>query len=164
MEDANRIAQALEAWTTDLLPTITTLANQDVEDETLEVNIRDYNNVLHLFFVPNIANVIQPYLDEPQFSPAPSCVPLLQRISAGSEPDSLSSDNPIEFVDNLDHPGDGWEKFDAADTSHYPLVFINERGEAETAAYISYQVQGDETRHLRCRKKGLPIYSRPLHA
>src|SRR5258708_5761958 len=48
--------------------------------------------------------------------------------------------------------------------SHYPFVFANEEGRAETANYIKYAMTGAEVQHLGTRRKGTTPYACPLHA
>jgi hypothetical protein len=164
MEDASKITEAFNAWTTDLLPHITTLANQGLDDDVLDVAVSSYHDVLHLFFIPNITDIIENYMEEPQESPIPQQVPLTLRNPGATSFKALTSDNPIDVAFDRDHPGDGWQKYDASNTRMYPLVFVNEQGLAEAATYISLQAKGDETRLLGTRKKNATVYSMPLHA
>ena len=68
MEDTVRITDAFNSWTADLLPHITTLANEGLEDDHLEVSIKHYHDVVHLFFIPNITDIIINYMEEPDAS------------------------------------------------------------------------------------------------
>ena len=162
--DMSRLNKAFEAWTQDLLPSIVSLANQGLDNEPIDLDIKDYNDVLHLFFIPNITDVLEDYMEEPQTSPIPPTVPLLHCIASGSKPDSLSSDEPQVIAQDPKHPGQGWEKFDPTNTSQYPLVFVNELGQVEAATYVSFKVVEDETCIEGTREKGAPVYSMPLHA
>jgi hypothetical protein len=164
MEDAVRITDAFNSWTADLLPHITTLANEGLEDDHLEVSIKHYHDVVHLFFIPNITDIIINYMEEPQQSPIPQQVPFTLRNPGSTSFKALTSDDPITFAFDANHPGDGWEKYDASNPRQYPLIFINELSQAEAATYVSLQAKGDETRLLGTRKKGATVYSLSLHA
>jgi hypothetical protein len=80
MEAITCITDAFKAWTAGLLPTITILANQGLNNKPLNVNIKDYHNVLRLYFIPNITDIISKYLEEPQ-TPIPLTIPLLYHIA-----------------------------------------------------------------------------------
>jgi hypothetical protein len=139
------LTKAFDTWTDGLLPVITVLANQGLDNESFDMDIKEYHDVLHLFYIPTLTDVLLRYMDDEQ-PPACPPTPIIHRGLAASPISVTSSgDHPFTFVTDTDHPGKGWEKFDAANLRHYPLVFINELGQAEAAKYITYQPIRDET-------------------
>ena len=144
MEDAVCITDALNSWTEDLLPHITTLANKGLEDNHLEVSIKHYHNMVYLFFIPNITDIIVNYMEEPQQLPIPQQVPFALHNLGSTSFKALTSDDPITFAFDANHPGDGWQKYDASNPCIYPLVFVNKLGQAEAVTHTSLQAKGDE--------------------
>jgi len=76
MEQQERVTGALSAWMEDLMEAINILGNDGLDDESFETTYRDFKVVQHLFFVPCILNLTEPYMDD----------------------DSVNSDEPIRFA------------------------------------------------------------------
>ena len=62
------------------------------------------------------------------------------------------------------HPGIGWALFDAGNTSHYPLVFLNEQDQPEVTKYICFRTIDEETHLVGTQGKGEAKYTTPLYA
>jgi hypothetical protein len=146
-----------------LLPTIMVLTNQGLEDEVLDINIKEYHDILHLFYIPTLTDILLCYMDKEQPLPCPLTPVVHHGLAASPISITSSGNHPLAIVTDLDHPSKGWKKFDAANLRHYPLVFMNEFGQAEAAKYIAYQPIGDETHLMGTHGKGGTVYSLPLH-
>src|SRR4029077_17953450 len=118
LETQQRVLSALEAWTDDLLPIINILGNDGLDDEHFATTVRDFNAVQHLFFVPQILDVIDPFQVDDSVNSDPP--PLLGERYNPTVPlsASLFPTLPIppllasELADE-DHPGPEWALFDA---------------------------------------------------
>ena len=168
MSQQQRVSGALSAWTEDLMGAINILGNDGLDDETFETTYHDFKAVQHLFFVPRIIDLINPYMsedsvntDEPvrfaQYNPTVS------RSTSPSESIRLAPPLTSDLQDP-DHPGEGWIRYDGTQPHLYPIVFLNEEGFAETAKYISYRSINEDTHLVGVRRKGDREYSTPLHA
>ena len=170
MEAQERLGSALEAWTENLLPAINILGNDGLDDETFSTTFRDFAAVQHLFLVPQVLDEIEPFIrDDSVQSDEP--VQLAQRynptISLSTSPSSspVQLDPPLSAeLDDPTHPGIGWALFDAGNTGHYPLVFLNEQDQPEIAKYICFRTVDEETHLVGTRGKGEAEYATPLHA
>ena len=170
MEAQERLGNALEVWTKNLLPAINILGNDGLDDETFSTTFCDFSAVQHLFLVPQILDEIEPFIhDDSVQSDEP--VHLAQRynptISLSTSP-SLSPvqlDPPLSAeLDDPTHPGVGWALFDSGNTGHYPLVFLNEQDQPEVAKYICFRTVKEETHLVGTRGKGEAEYATPLYA
>ena len=52
MEAQERLGNALEVWTENLLPAINILGNDGLDDQTFSTTFRDFAAIQHLFLVP----------------------------------------------------------------------------------------------------------------
>ena len=84
-------------------------------------------------------------------------------MSPSSSPIQL--DPPLSAkLDNTTHPGAGWALFDAGNTGHYPLIFLNEQDQPEIAKYICFRTVDEETHLVSTQGKGEAKYTTPLYA
>jgi len=165
-------SEAYKAWTEGLMPAVHIFANNVLSDENFYTTYKDFENVQHLFFVPQILDRTNPFMSEPSVSddePMTTFVTYVPTTSYRPSPSS-SFDPPLPIhalstseLDDPDHPGEGWALY-SSDPNHYPLTFLNEQGHMELAKYITYRDVGDETQLVGVRKKGDPEYSIPLHS
>ena len=170
MEAQERLGSALEVWTENLLPAINILGNDGLDDKTFSTTFRDFSAVQHLFLVPQILDEIEPFMrDNSVQSDEP--VHLAQRynptISLSTSPSSspVQLDPPLSAeLDDPTHPGVGWALFDAGNTGHYPLVFLNEQDQPEVAKYICFRTVDEETHLVGTQGKGEAEYATPLYA
>ena len=136
MEQQECVTGALSAWTEDLIGAINILGNDGLNDETFETTYHDFKSVQHLFFVPHVLDLTEPYIsdnsvnsDEPvRFA---QYQPTVTRSTSPSESIHLA---PL-LASNLqdpDHPGEGWVRYDGTQPHLYPIVFLNKEGQAET--------------------------------
>ena len=103
------------------------------------------------------------YSDEPvhlaeQYNPTISL-----STSPSSSPVQLDPPLSAELEDPT-HPGVGWALFDAGNTGHYPLVFLNEQDQPEVAKYICFRTVNEEIYLVGTRGKGEAEYATPLYA
>jgi len=167
MEHQEHITGALLAWTEDLLPALNILGNTELNDQVFTTTFRDYTAVEHLFLIPQILEKIESYMsdddvhsDEPvrfaQYNPT---------ISLSSTPSPIPNVPQLTHqLNDPNHPGAGWSKYDHGDAQQYPLVFLNEHGQDEVARYITFRQIGINTHLIGTRKRGNPEFSIPLHA
>jgi len=167
MEHQERITGALLAWMKDLLPVLNILGNTELDDQIFTTTFRDYTAVEHLFLIPQILKKIEDYMsdddvqnDEPvrfaQYNPT---------ISLSSTPSPIPNVPQLtQQLDDPNHPGAGWSKYNRGDVQQYPLVFINEYGQDEVARYVTFRQIGVDTHLVGTRKHGNPEFSIPLHA
>ena len=84
-------------------------------------------------------------------------------MSPSSSPVQL--DPPLSAeLDDPTHPGVRWALFDAGNTGHYPLVFLNEQDQPEVAKYICFRTVNKEMHLVGTRGKGEAEYATPLYA
>jgi len=76
MEQQECVSGALLAWTEDLMGAINILGNNGLDDETFKTTYHDFKAVQHLFFVPCILDLTDPYMSN----------------------DSINDDEPIHFT------------------------------------------------------------------
>ena len=136
-----------------------TLADQDSDDEEMGMTIDEYNDVLHLCFIPNIVDVVEPYLGLPT-----PLVPSLLDCIASSPSHITVTDNSNKENEDPNHPGEGWMKYNPNCGDHYPFVFSNKEQRPEMAKYIWYLKVGKDTHHLGTRGKNEVEHLKPLHA
>jgi len=172
MENPREDKEAYEAWTEGLMPAVRILTNNVLSDENFYTTYKDFENVQHLFFIPQILDRTNSFMSEPSVSddePMTTFVTYAPTTSYHPSPSSSFAPplpihaSPISELDNLDHPGEGWALY-SSDPNHYPLTFLNEQGHMELAKYITYCDIGNETQLVGTRKKGDPEYSIPLHS
>ncbi len=131
-----------------------------------EIGLEAWEKVARLRFNSQLMNEVEGFMAEtpPYVSPLAPPRNLLQRIATPSQL-TVSSDQDIPSRQgDPNHPGEGWMIYDPANPAHYPFVFANEEGRAETANYIKYATTGAEVQHLGTRRKGTTPYACPLHA
>jgi len=155
-------------WTEDLMGAINILGNDGLNDKTFKTTYRDFKAVQHLFFVPHVLDLTEPYMsDDSVNSDKPirfaQYQPTVTRSTSPSESIRLAPPLTSDLQDS-DHPGEGWVQYDRTQPHLYPIVFLNEEGQAETAQYISYRSINEDTHLVGIRRKGACEYSTPLHA
>jgi len=168
MEQQERVTGALSAWTEDLMGAINILGNDGLDDESFKTTYRDFKVVQHLFFVPHILDLTEPYIDDDSVnSDEPirftQYQPTVTRSTSPSESIRLAPLLTSDLQDP-DHPGEGWVWYDGTQPHLYPIVFLNKEGQAETAQYISYRSINKDTHLVGVHRKGNREYSTPLHA
>jgi len=167
MEAQEHITGALSAWTEDLLPAINILGNTELDDQVFTTTFRDYTTIEHLFLVPQILDKIESYmLDEDVQDDEPVRFATYNpTISLSSTPSPIPNIPQLtEQLDDPNHPGAGWSEYNRSDTQQYPLVFLNEYRQDETARYVTFRQVGVDTHIVGVCKWGDPKYSIPLHA
>jgi len=86
-------------------------------------------------------------------------------ISLSSTPSPIPNIPQLTIqLDDPNHPGPGWSKYNRGDMRQYPLVFLNKYGQDEIARYVTFRQVGIDTHIVGVCKKGDPKYSIPLHA
>ena len=118
MERQERITGALLAWTEDLLPALNILGNTELDDQVFTTTFCNYTAVEHLFLIPQILQKIEGYMSDHNVQ---SDEPI--RFAEYNPTISLSStSSPIpnipqltEQLDDPNHPGAGWSKYDCGD-------------------------------------------------
>jgi len=172
MENPGEDSEAYKAWTEGLMPAVRILANNVLSDENFYTTYKDFKNVQHLFFVPQILDRTNPFMSEPSVSDDEPMTTFAAYIPTTSYHPSPSSSfdpplpihaSPTSELNDPDHPGKGWALY-SSDPNHDPLTFLNEQGHMELAKYITYRDVGNETQLVGVRKKGDPEYSIPLHS
>ena len=170
MEAQERLGSALEAWTEDLMPAINILGNDALDNEMFSTTFRDFAAVQHLFFVPQILDEIEPFIhnesvqsDEPVHLATRYNPTISLSTSPSSSPVQINPPLSAELEDPA-HPGIGWALFDAGNTGHYPLIFLNKQSQPEIAKYICFRTVDEETHLVGTRGKGEAEYATPLHA
>ena len=167
MEAQGHITGALSVWTEDLLPAINILGNTQLDDEVFTTTFCDYTAVKHLFLIPQILDKIEGYMsDEDVQSKEPVRFATYNpTISLSSTPSPIPNVPQLSVqLDDPNHPGLGWSKYNRGDTRQYPLVFLNKYGQDEIVRYITFRQVGINTHLVGTHKKGDPEYSIPLHA
>jgi len=168
MAQQEHVSGVLSAWTEDLMHTINILGNDSLDDKTFETTYCDFKAVQHLFFVPCVLDLTEPYMsddsvnsDEPvQFA---QYQPTVTRSTSPSESICLAPPLTSDLQDP-NHPGEGWVQYDGTQPHLYPIVFLNKEGHAETARFISYHSIREDTHLVGVQCKGDREYSTPLHA
>ena len=64
MAQQERVSGALSTWTEDLMHAINILGNDGLDDKTFETTYRDFKVVQHLFFVPHVLDLTEPYMSD----------------------------------------------------------------------------------------------------
>jgi len=167
MEAQEHITGALSAWTEDLLPAINILGNTELDDQVFTTTFHNYTAVEHLFLIPQILNKIEGYMldDNIQSNEPVGFATYNPTISLSSMLSPIPNVPQLtEQLNDPNHPGDGWSKYDCSDTWQYPLVFLNEYGQDEIAQYVTFRQIGVDTHIVGVYKQGDPEYSIPLHA
>ena len=170
MEAQERLGSTLEVWTENLLPAINILGNDGLDDETFSTTFRDFSAVQHLFLVPQILDEIEPFMRDNSIQ-TDKPVHLAQHYNPTISLSTSPSSSPVELnpslstkLDDPTHPGIGWALFDAGNTGHYPLVFLNERDQPEIAKYICFRTVNEETHLVGTRGKDEAEYATLLYA
>jgi len=172
MENPREDSEAYEAWTEGLMPAVCILANNALSDKNFYTTYKDFENIQHLFFIPQILDRTNPFMSEPSVSddePMTTFVTYVPTISYRPSPSSSFDPllpihaSSISKLDDPDHPREGWALY-SSDPNHYPLTFLNEQGHMELAKYITYRDIGNETQLIGVHKRGNPEYSIPLHS
>ena len=101
-EKKNHISATVQVMTEEVLPQIMKLVDQDSDDKELGMTVDEYNDVLHLCFIPNTVNIVEPYLG----LPAPLVPSLLDRIAESPSHITITDDSNKENEDP-NHPGEG---------------------------------------------------------
>ena len=57
-EEEDHVSATVQTMTEEVLPQIVVLANQGSDDKELGMTIDEYNDVLHLCFIPNIVDIM----------------------------------------------------------------------------------------------------------
>jgi hypothetical protein len=149
------LSDAMKTWTDDLVPAINALSYATGSEEP-PCSLENYNQIIHLAWVPTFVNLINPYHESPTDE-----APMLLIAT----PSQLSVVNASAQTEgDADHPGDDWMVYDNTNPSHYQLLFSNEQGQAEVAKYICYILVRDGMVVQGCHKKGDPVYGMALHA
>ena len=170
MEAQEKLGNALEVWTENLLPTINILGNNGLDDETFSTTFHDFSAVQHLFLVPQVLNEIEPFMhDDSVQSNEPvhlaECYNPTTSLSMSPSSSPVQLDPPLSTeLDNPTHPGVGWALFNAGNTGHYPLVFLNKQDQPEIAKYICFRTIDKETHLVGTWGKGEAEYATPLYA
>ena len=170
MEAQERLGSTLEVWTENLLPTINILGNDGLNNETFSTTFRDFSAVQHLFLVPQILDEVEPFMHNDSIQsdkPVHLAVCYNPTISLSTSPSSslVQLEPPLSAeLDNPTHPGVGWALFDAGNTGHYPLVFLNEQDQPEVAKYICFRTVDEEMHLVGTWGKGEAEYATPLYA
>jgi len=74
MEQQERVSRALSAWTEDLMGAINILGNGGLNDKTFKTTYCNFKAVQHLFFVPHVLDLTEPYMSEDSInSDEPAC-------------------------------------------------------------------------------------------
>jgi len=167
MEAQERITGALSVWTEDLLPAINILGNTKLDDQVFTTTFRDYTAIEHLFLIPQILDKIEGYMSDNNVqSDKPVRFAMYNpTISLSSTPSPISNIPQLtKQLNDPNHPGARWSKYDCGDMWQYPLVFLNEYGQDEIARYITFRQIRVDTHIIGVCKQGDPEYSIPLHA
>jgi hypothetical protein len=145
----------MKAWTNDLVPAINALSYATGQEEP-PCSLQNYNEIVHLAWVPTFIDLINPYHESPT-DKAP--------IILIATPSQLSIiDASAQTEEDTDHPGGDWMLYDSTNPGHYQLLFGNKLGQAEIAKYIRYISVRDGMAVQGCHKKGDPVYGIALHA
>jgi len=172
MESSREDSEAYEAWTEGLMPAVRILTNDILSDKNFHTTYKDFENVQHLFFIPQILDHTNLFMSESSVSEDEPMTTFVTYVLTTSYHPSPSSSlvpplpihaSPTSKLDDPDHPGEGWALY-SSDPNHYLLTFLNEQGHMELAKYITYHDVGNETQLVRVCKKGNPKYSIPLHS
>ena len=170
MEAQERLGSTLEAWTENLLPAINILSNNGLDDKTFSTTFCNFSTVQHLFLVPQILDEIEPFMrndsvqsDKPVYLAKHYNPTVFLSMSPSLSPVQLEPPLSAE-LDDPTHPGIGWALFDASNTGHYPLVFLNEQDQPEVAKYICFRTIDEETHLVDTQGKGEAEYTTPLYA
>ena len=170
MEAQERLESALKVWTEDLLPAINILGNDGLDDETFSTTFHDFSAMQHLFLVPQVLDEIEPFMcDDSVQNDKPVCLTQHYNptISLSTSPSSspVQLDPPLsDELDDPTHPGVGWALFNAGNTGHYPLIFLNEQDQPEIAKYICFRTVDEETYLVGTQGKGEAEYATLLYA
>jgi len=136
MEFQEHITGALSAWTEDLLPAINILGNTKLDDKVFTTTFHDYTTIKHLFLIPQILDKIEGYMsdDNVQSDEPVKFTMYNPTISLSSTPSPIANIPQLtEQIEDPNHPGAGWSKYNHGDMWQYPLVFLNEYGQDEIA-------------------------------
>ena len=149
MEQQEHVTRALSAWTEDLMGAINILGNDGLNDESFKTTYHNFKAVQHLFFVPHILDLTEPYMDDDSInSDEPirfaQYQPTVTRSTSPSESICLAPPLTSDLQDP-NHPGEGWVQYDSTQPHLYPIVFLNKEGQVETAQYISYRSINEDT-------------------
>jgi len=151
----------------DLLPAINILGNTELDDQVFTTTFCDYTAIEHLFLIPQILDKIKGYMtDDNVQSEEPVRFAMYNpTISLSSTPSPVPNIPQLSIqLDNPNHPGLRWSKYNRGDSRQYPLVFLNKYRQDKIAQYITFRQVGIDTHLVGVHKKGDPEYSIPLYA
>jgi len=161
-----RLKNALEAWTEGLMPAINILGNDGLDDEVFTTSFQDFSAVQHLFFIPQILTEVEPFLDDDsvQSNPPESLGARYNpTISKSSTPSPITINPPLsDKLNDPTYPGKGWALFDAGNPGHYPLTFVNDKGQPAVAKYICFHSTEEDTYLVGTWGKNEKEYATPL--
>jgi len=120
-----------------------------------------FDDLSHLHFIPIFTDIIDPYIEDSDGSVDTPPPTLLQCITTPAEMANASTQT--EDMEDTDHPGGQWIRFNPGNTSHYPLVFVGTDTRPCAAKYICYLSVNDGVVHQGTEGKNKAIYGTPLH-
>jgi len=168
MEAHQRLENTLEAWTEGLMPAINILGNDGLDDTIFTTSFWDFSAVQHLFFIPQILTEVEPFLDDDsvQSDPPESLGARYNpTVSKTSTPSPITINPPLsDELNDPTYPGEGWALFDAGNPGHYPLTFVNNKGQPEVAKYICFRSTEEDTYLVGTWGKNEKEYATPLQA
>ena len=150
------------------MPAINILGNDGLDDQIFTTSFQDFSAVQHLFFVPQVLTEVEPFLDNDsiQRDPPESLAAWYNpTISKSSSPSPITI-NPLlsDELNDPTYPGEGWVLFNAGNPGHYPLTFVNDKGQPEVAKYICFRSMEEDTYLVGTRGKNEKEYATLLQA
>jgi hypothetical protein len=101
-------------------------------------------------------------------SPIPVTAQLLlclaNKEDAPSDPDTSDNDSDQENDNAATDPLlVGWERYNATNTNHYPITYLDDMGEEQTCCYIRYIMENGIPALQGCMHPTIGIYGDILH-
>ena len=149
-------------WTDHLMGAIRVMSHSGEPMHPIPITDEAFNNLSHLCFIPIFTDIINPYMEDSNGSVDTPPPTLLQCITTPAEIAHASTQT--EDMEDTDHPGGQWMRFNPSNTSYYPLVFIRTDTRPHTTKYIHYLLVNDGVVHQGTEGRDKAIYGTPLHA
>ena len=153
----------IKEWTDHLMTAIRVMSRSGEPAFPIPITDDAFDDLSHLRFIPVFTDIIDLYMEDSDRSVDTPPPTLLHRIPTPAEM-AHASVQTEDVVEDTDHPGGQWMRFNPGNTSHYPLVFIGVDARPRAAKYICYLSVNDGVIHQGTEGKDKAIYGAPLHA
>jgi len=156
------LLDVVKDWTNHLMMAIRIMSRSDQPTNPIPISDSAFDDLAHLRFIPIFTNLMELYMEDSDNSVDTPPPTFLYRVPTLAELAYASTQT--EDMEDTDHPGGQWMRFNPGNTSHYPLIFVDTNTRPRMAKYIHYLSVNDRVIHQGTEGKNKKIYGAPLHA